>query len=107
MTICISCFADVNVGYKALHTLYESLGTRQTKPKAFEQMMLEESSRQVAIDGHVIVCTSEMNDLSEFGYKAAKLNMEQINWLIAYDVVSKIPLLSQIYNGADPDKITV
>lgn len=102
-----SCFADVNVGYKALHTLYESLGTRQAKPKAFEQMMLEKSSSRVAIDGHVIACTSEMNDLSEFGYKAAKLGTEQINWLTAYDVVSKIPLLSQVYSGADPDKISV
>lgn len=26
-----------------------------------------------AIDGYIIACTSEMNDLSEFGYKASKL----------------------------------
>ncbi len=102
-----SCFPGVNVGYKALHSLYENLGTRQTKPKAFEQLMVENSSGQVAIDGHVIACTSEMNDLSEFGYKASKLGTEQVNWLTAYDVVSKEPLLSQIYSGADPDKISV
>ncbi len=102
-----SCFPDVNVGYKALHTLYKNLGSKQTRPKGFEQMIIEKSSGRVAIDGHVIACTSEMNDLSEFGYKAAKLGTEQINWLTAYDVVSKEPLLSQIYSGADPDKVSV
>jgi len=107
MSYLSSCFPGVNVGYKALYTLYENLGTRQAKPKAFEQMMSKNSSGRVAIDGHVIACTSEMNDLSEFGYKASKLGTEQINWLTAYDVVSKEPLLSQMYSGADPDKISV
>ncbi len=107
MSYLSSCFPGVNVGYKALHALYENLGTRQAKPKAFEQMMLEKSSGRVAVDGHVIACTSEMNDLSEFGYKASKLGTEQINWLTAYDVVSGEPLLSQMYSGADPDKASV
>lgn len=70
-------------------------------------MLTEKSSDRVAIDGRVIACTSERNDLSEFGYKAAKLGTEQANWLTAYDVVSKEPLLSQIYSGADPDKVSV
>jgi len=33
--------------------------------------------KRIAIDGHVIACTSECNDLSEFGYKASKLGTEQ------------------------------
>jgi hypothetical protein len=95
----------LNVGYKALNALYENLGSRQNRRKAFEQMMLEKSSDRVAIDGHVIACTSETNDLSEFGYKASKLGTEQINWLTAYDVVSREPLLSQMYSGADRQNI--
>jgi len=63
--------------------------------------------KRIAIDGHVIACTSECNDLSEFGYKASKLGTEQINWLTAYDVVDSLPLLSHVYSGADPDKISV
>ena len=69
--------------------------------------MINESSKRIAVDGHVIACTSECNDLSEFGYKASKLGTEQINWLTAYDVVDSQPLLSHIYSGADPDKISV
>ena len=107
MSYLSSCYPNINVGYKALRTLYENLGTRQAKPKAFEQMLIKKSSGMVAIDGHVIACTSEMNDLSEFGYKASKLGTEQVNWLTAYDVISKTPLLSQLYSGAEPDKIAV
>ena len=41
------------------------------------------------------------------GSGAVKLGTEQINWLTAYDVVDSQPLLSHIYSGADPDKISV
>ena len=100
-------YEKVHLGYEAIHTLYKNLGTRNSKVRKFEKMVLQSSSGRVAIDGHVIACTSECNDLSEFGYKAAKLGTEQINWLTAYDVVDGLPLLSQIYSGADPDKISV
>lgn len=100
-------FKKVHLGYDALHTLYKNLGTRSSKVRKFESMMIQNSSKRIAIDGHVIACTSECNDLSEFGYKASKLGTEQINWLTAYDVVDGLPLLSHIYSGADPDKISV
>lgn len=100
-------FGKVHLGYDALHTLYRNLGTRSTKVRQFESMMYQNSSKRIAIDGHVIACTSECNDLSEFGYKAAKLGTEQINWLTAYDVVDGLPLFSHMYSGADPDKISV
>ena len=100
-------FEKVHLGYNALHSLYTNLGTRNGKVRKFEAMMLKRSSKRIAIDGHVIACTSECNDLSEFGYKAAKLGSEQINWLTAYDVVDGLPLMSHIYSGADPDKISV
>ena len=100
-------FEKVHLGYDALHTLYKNLGTRGKRVHNFESMMINESSKRIAIDGHVIACTSECNDLSEFGYKASKLGTEQINWLTAYDVVDSLPLLSHIYSGADPDKISV
>ena len=107
----ISClpikFDKVHLGYDALHSLYKNLGTRNRKVRKFESMMIKNSSSRIAIDGHVIACTSECNDLSEFGYKAKKLGTEQINWLTAYDVVDNVPLLSHIYSGADPDKVSV
>lgn len=100
-------YEKVHLGYDALHTLYKNLGTRNSRVRKFEDMMIRNSSKRIAIDGHVIACTSECNDLSEFGYKASKLGSEQINWLTAYDVVDGLPLLSHIYSGADPDKISV
>ena len=100
-------YKNVHLGYDALHTLYKNLGTRSSKVHKFESMMVESSSKRVAVDGHVIACTSECNDLSEFGYKASKLGTEQINWLTAYDVVESLPLLSHVYSGSDPDKVSV
>ena len=98
---------QVHLGYDAVYTLYKNLGARNKRVRKFESMMIEKSSGRIAIDGHVIACTSECNDLSEFGYKARKLGTEQVNWLTAYDVAENTPLLSQICSGADPDKISV
>lgn len=100
-------YNKVHLGYDALHALYKNLGSRNSKVREFEKMMIQNSSKRIAIDGHVISCTSECNDLSEFGYKASKLGSEQINWLTAYDVDEGTPLLSHIFSGADPDKISV
>jgi transposase len=61
----------------------------------------------MAIDGHVIACSAESGDLSAFGYKAKKLGTPQINWMIAYDVQTKLPLCSEMFNGSDPDKTVV
>lgn len=100
-------FPTVALGYDSIHDLYHNLGTRQERMKAFEMAQVESSSRKVAIDGHVVACTSECNDLSEFGYKYKKYGTKQINWLTAYDVISKKPMLSSIYSGANPDKTSV
>ena len=80
-------YDNVHMGYDALHTLCTNLGTRNTKIRKFESMLIDNSSKQIAIDGHVITRTSEHNDLSEFEYKASKLGSEH-RWLTAYDVVA-------------------
>ena len=100
-------FPDVKLGYKALYTLYRNLGSKQESVRKFEQENIDGSSKRIAIDGHVIACASSRNDLSEFGYKASKLGMPQVNWITAYDVIQKRPLLGQIYSGSDPDSISV
>ena len=95
------------LGYDALHTLYMDLGTKNQRVVQFEQNGIDKSSGRVAIDGHVIACTSESNDLSEFGYKAQKYGTPQINWITAYDVNSKRTLSSILANGSEPDKVSV
>ena len=100
-------FPHVRVGEDALRTLYENLGKRGGRATSFMQSLIERSSKKVAFDGHVIACTSEKNDLSEYGYKAKKLNSPQINWMTAYDVVSGKPIANEMFNGSDPDKTAV
>ena len=100
-------FPDVHVGETALSTLYENLGRRGGRAAKFQQSLIDSSSKRIAFDGHVIACTSEKNDLSEFGYKAAKLNSPQINWMTAYDVESGMPLANEMFSGSDPDKTSI
>ncbi len=98
---------NVRLGKDALNTLYGNLGKYGTKPNEFQQNLIDNSSKKVAIDGHVIACSAESSDLSAFGYKAKKLGTEQINWMTAYDVNTKLPLCNEMFNGADPDKTAV
>ena len=100
-------YPEVHVGATALRTLYENLGKRTARPTLFQQSLIDTSSGKIAFDGHVIACTSEKNDLSEYGYKAKKLNSPQINWMTAYDVETGKPLANEMFNGADPDKTAV
>lgn len=100
-------FPHVQVGETALRTLYENLGKRGKRPTKFQQSLIDNSSKKIAFDGHVIACTSEKNDLSEYGYKYKKLNSPQINWMTAYDVETGKSLANEMFNGADPDKTSI
>ena len=72
-------YPHVQVGKDALSTLYNNLGRYGTIPDKFQQSLIDNSSKKVAIDGHVIACSAESGDLSAFGYKAKKLGIAQIN----------------------------
>ena len=100
-------YPNVQVGKDALSTLYSNLGRYGTIPDKFQQDLIDNSSKKVAIDGHVIACSAESADLSAFGYKAQKLGTSQINYMTAYDVETKLPLCSEMFNGSDPDKTAV
>lgn len=100
-------YPGVHVGKDALNTLYRNLGRHGSIPENFQQNLIDNCSKKVAIDGHVIACSAESTDLSAFGYKAKKLGTPQTNWMTAYDVETKLPLCSEMFNGADPDKTAV
>ena len=107
MSVISLIFPSLKMGYDALSKLYDALGRRQEKVLAFEEKLVESSSGQIAIDGHVIGCSSLNNDLAEKGYRFKKISEPQINLLMAYDVNTGIPLLSRIYEGASADKVSV
>ena len=97
----------LKLGYDALEKLYDQLGRRQGGVLQLEERLIQASSRQVAIDGHVIGSGSAENDLTEKGYKFWKLGEAQINLLMAYDVNTGMPLLSRIYEGGSTDGVSV
>ena len=100
-------YKGLSFGYDSVSKLYDALGRRQKNVLEFEKRLIEESTSQLAIDGHVIANTSECNDLAEKGYKFKKLGEPQVSLLMAYDVNTGKPLLSRIYQGASPDKVSV
>ena len=107
MSILSLRFPGLKMGYESLTNLYDTLGRRQTNVLKMEQRLVEQSSHETAIDGHVIGCESGENDLAEKGYKFKKLGEEQVNLLMAYDVNTGVPLVSRIYEGASNDKVSV
>ena len=107
MSILSLRFPGLKMGYESLTNLYDTLGRRQTNVLKMDQRLVEQSSHETAIDGHVIGCETGKNDLAEKGYKFQKLGEEQVNLLMAYDVNTGVPLVSRIYEGASNDKVSV
>ena len=95
------------MGYKALAGLLHELGMKGNPVKDFEQSLIDDSSGNVAIDGHVIRSCSNNNLLSENGYKVRELKSSQINVLIAYDTRNNVPLMYRSYRGSSIDKSSV
>ena len=92
------------MGYVALSNLLHDLGMKGGPVRAFEQSLIDGSSRNIAIDGHVIRSCSSENDLAEPGYKMSLLKASQVNLLIAYDTKNHVPLMYRTYRGSSVDK---
>lgn len=97
----------IKMGYDSLSNLLDDLGRKETKVHEFEDNLIMTSSKEIAVDGHVIPNYSDENDLSDIGYKFAKLKSEQINLLMGYDVNTHRPLFQRLFNGSIVDKRSV
>ena len=95
------------MGYSALSSLLHELGLKGGAVRAFEQSLIDSSSKNIAIDGHVIRSCSVENDLAEPGYKMGSLKAPQTNLLIAYDIKNMVPLMYRTYRGSSVDKRSV
>lgn len=95
------------MGYSTLSALLHDLGMRGNPVKGFEQSLIDESSKEIAIDGHVIRSCSQLNDLAEPGYKMNLLKAPQENLLIAYDMKNKMPVMYRTFRGSTVDKVSV
>ena len=95
---------DFKMGSTALSNLLKELGMRTNPIRLFEQSLIDTSSKNIAIDGHVIRSSSEENGLAETGYKLRQLGSTQINLLIAYDTINDAPLMYKSFRGSSVDK---
>lgn len=100
-------FKGLSASRESLAKFIDDLGRRQTRPLRFQQMLIDESSKQLAVDGHVIRCCSDENDLAEKGNKYSRLGDSQINLLTAYDVNTMQPVYTRFYAGSTLDKISI
>lgn len=100
-------FNGLHMSREYLSSFIEDLGRKETQPLKFQQLLVNESSKQLAIDGHVIRCCSEENDLAEMGNKYNKFNDTQINLLAAYDIKNMNPVFARYYPGSSLDKVSV
>ena len=95
---------SLKMGHTALSGLLKELGMKGNPVRAFEQMLIDECSGNIAIDGHVLRSSSDSNCLSEPGYKYRELKEGQVNIIIAYDARQKIPLMYRTFRGSSVDK---
>jgi len=98
---------SLKMGKTALGTLLDDLGRRTTRVVNYEKSMIESSSAQMAIDGHVVGTCSEENDLAEAGSKFQYLKENQVNFLMGYDIISGMPLFARMFRGSCNDKSTI
>lgn len=100
-------YSDIKFSYHCLFNLLDALGRRQTRVHQFEQSLIDDSSKEIAIDGHDIKSCSHENDLAEVGNKFSSMKDMQMNVLMAYDINSLTPLVSRAYPGSILDKTSV
>ena len=100
-------FSNISFGSDSLAQMLDDLGRKQTRSLQFEQSLIDDSSGHIAIDGHVIPCSSHENDLAQHGNKFNIIKDNQINLLMGYDIKTNIPLFSRIYEGGNLDKVSV
>ncbi len=104
---CLSVrYPTVSMSYGILSDLLDALGRREDRPLQYQQHLLDKSYR-IAIDGHCIESYSHENDLAQYGNKYRTTGEMQINFLIAYDLDTRKPVLARMYPGSMVDKTSV
>jgi len=100
-------YEELSLSEHIVTNMLSDLGKRQTKVNEFEDLLIEESTREYAVDGHAIKSSSHDNALAENGNKENIFKDKQINLLMAYDINTNRPILSRMYDGATIDKLSI
>ncbi len=99
-------YPSISLSEHIITNLFDNLGKHTTNVEKFEQLLVDKSSKELAVDGHVIKTSSHDNDLAEKGNKNNKLGDYQMNALMAYDINNSEPIFSRIYPGGTMDNIS-
>ena len=98
---------SVALSENIVSNFFKGLGRNRLNGIRFEQSLIDDGSGEYAIDGHVILCASDMNELADFGNKYQKIGDTQMNLMMVYDVTRNRPVMCSAFDGALPDKIQV
>ena len=89
----------------SISTLLSELGQRSDLIELFYQKRIAriEKEHHIAIDGTLRQDTSNVNDLSNFSYKARTKGCEEVSILYAYDIELGEPVCASVFPGNTPD----
>ena len=99
-------YPGVSMTDEHISELLDGLGRKTGRADGFVQGLID-SSKRIAVDGHVIQSESECNSLTDFGNKYCRLAAPQINLLCAYDIDSNSPVYADIFEGGLVDSKSV
>lgn len=99
-------YPSISLSEHIVSKLLETLGRHTSNIEKFEDLLIENSSKKLAVDGHSIKSCGYNNSLSEDGNKKHIFKDKQINLLMAYDINNSNPVFSRMYAGATMDNIS-
>ena len=85
----------------------ETLGRHPATCQRYSQSLINDGGELTAIDGHVILSCSTLNDLADYGNKYKLLGGAQVNVVQIYDVENGRPLASYTFDGGVTDMTSV
>ncbi len=100
-------YKNVSTSEKFIGEFLEGLGRCRLPGRKFEQSLIDDGSGTYAIDGHVILCCSQYNELADYGHKYLKYGNKQANFMVVFDVERNRALTCCAFDGSIPDKVEV
>jgi len=79
-------FPGLAMGESSVGKWLRAIGRRQGRMLKFEQSLIDDGSGLYAVDGHVILGCSSLDDLCSYGNKYQRIGNTQRNFMCVYDV---------------------
>ncbi len=100
-------YKNINTSENSISSFLCALGRHRLPGRQFEQSLIDDGSGTYAIDGHVILCCSQYNELADYGHKYPKYGNMQENFMVVFDVEQNRAMTCCAFDGSIPDKVEV